>query len=355
MMAELIAPEFFEHLGSQSELLLWLLSAVSMAMLVYGADRAVTAAASLAAAAGLSKVVIGATVVSLGTTSPEAAVSVGAAMHGNPGLALGNGVGSIICDTALIFGLCCCLVRLPKDRFILNRHGWVQFGCGALLVATSLGLWAFSGDINAVQIPRAVGFVFLALLVGYLVMCVRWSAEREVVVAHGGSRMHAAGRPPVPAQRKLLCLLLLVAGLALVVCGSELLIGSMKDICRRHRVPPAVMAVTFVALGTSLPELVTAVTAIRKGHADLLVGNIIGADILNVLFVIGASAAATPLKVEPVFFTLLLPTMMVVLVLLRFYGLSREDRFKRWHGVPLLAVYVAFVVLAVWLGASGGE
>ena len=115
------------------------------------------------------------------------------------------------------------------------------------------------------------------------------------------------------------------------------------------------MAVTFVALGTSLPELVTAVTAIRKGHADLLVGNIIGADILNVLFVIGASASATPLKIEPLFFTFLLPTMMVVLLLLRFYGLSREDRFRRWHGVPLLAAYAAFVALAVWLGASGGN
>ena len=355
MIAELISPVFFESLGAKSELLLWALSGVSIAMLVYGADRAVTAAASLAAAAGLSKAVIGATVVSLGTTSPEAAVSVSAALHGNPGLALGNGVGSIICDTALIFGLCCCLVRLPKDRFILNRHGWVQFGSGVLLVVTALGLWAFSGDINAVEVPRGVGFVFLALLVGYLVMCVRWSAEREAVVAHGGSRVHAAGRPVVPAQRKLLCLLVLVGGMVLVVFGSELLIGSTKEICRCHRVPPAVMAVTFVALGTSLPELVTAVTAIRKGHADLLVGNIIGADILNVLFVIGASASATPLKIEPLFFTFLLPTMMVVLLLLRFYGLSREDRFRRWHGVPLLAAYAAFVALAVWLGASGGN
>jgi len=355
MIAELIAPGFFEQVGSLSELLLWLLSAVSMGMLVFGADRAVTAAASLAAAAGLSKVVIGATVVSLGTTSPEAAVSVGAAMHGNPGLALGNGVGSIICDTALIFGLCCCLQRLPKDRFVLNRHGWVQFGSGALLVVVSLVLWACSGDMHAVEIPRAVGFVFLALLVGYLVMCVRWAAEREAVVAHGGSRVHAEGKAPAPTQHKVLCLGLLVGGLALVVCGSELLIGSMKEICRRHNVPEAVIAVTLVALGTSLPELVTAVTAIRKGHADLLVGNIIGADILNVLFVIGASAAATPLKVEPLFFTFLLPTMMTVLLVLRLYGLGGGDRFRRWHGVPLLAVYGVFVALAVWLGATGGQ
>ena len=355
MIAELIGPAFFEHLGSQSEVLLWVLSAGAIALLVYGADRAVGAAASLAAAAGLSKVVIGATVVSLGTTSPEAAVSVAAAIHGNPGLALGNGVGSIICDTALIFGLCCCLRRLPKDRFILNRHGWVQFGSGALLTATALALWAFSGDINAVEIPRAVGFGFLGLLVWYMVMCVRWSRARRGVVAHGGSRTHEADGDVAPTKHKVVCLLSLVFGLALVVCGSELLVGSMKDICRRHEVPPAVIAVTFVALGTSLPELVTAITAIRKGHPDLLVGNIIGADILNVLFVIGASAAATPLKIEPVFFTFLLPSMMAVLLLLRVYGLGRSGSFRRWQGIPLLAAYVVFVSLAVWLGTAGAH
>ena len=355
MIAALIDPAFFEDLGASSELFLWLLSAGSMAMLVYGADRAVSAAAALAAAAGLSKVVIGATVVSLGTTSPEAAVSVGAALHGNPGLALGNGVGSIICDTALIFGLCCCLSRLPKDRFVLSRYGWVQFGSGVLLAATALVLWAISGDIDNVEIPRAVGLVFLALLVGYMVLCVRWSGRREAVVAHGGSRVHEAGRPPAATRHKILCLLALIAGLALVVCGAELLIGSMKEICHRHGVPQAVIAVTFVAFGTSLPELVTALTAIRKGHADLLVGNIIGADILNVLFVIGASAAATPLKIEPIFFYFLFPTMLAVLLLLRLYGLSPAKRFSRWQGAGLLAAYVVFVVLAVWLGASGGQ
>jgi len=352
MIAELVPSAFF---ASQGEWLLWLISVGSIAMLVWGADRAVSGAAALAAAMGLSKIVIGATVVSLGTTSPEAAVSVNAAIQGDPGLALGNGVGSIICDTALIFGLCCCLTRLPKDRFILNRHGWLQFGSGALLVVTALVLWALSGDIDSVYLPRIVGIGFLALLVTYMVLCVRWSRGHPEAagVAHGDEDV----TPEADRGRRhtVLCLGLLVGGLALVVLGSELLIGSMKVICDRRGVPPEIIAVTFVALGTSLPELATALTAIRKGHAELLVGNVIGADVLNVLFVIGASATAVPLKIEPRFFAFLLPTMMAVLVIVRLYVLDPADRFRRWQGVPLLVIYAGFVALAVFLGVSGGR
>ena len=344
MIANIIAPAFFEALG---EPILWLISVGAIALLVLGADRVVSAAAKLAAAVGLSKVIIGATVVSLGTTSPEAAVSVSAAFGGKPGLALGNGVGSIICDTALIFGLCCCLVRLPKDRFVLNRHGWLQFGSGALLTGVALLLWALSGDINNVEIPRWVGVGFLAMLAGYLYLSVRWSRQHpEMIPDEAAVEMRRNHR----TSRAVMNLLVLIFGLAMVVGGSEFLIGSMKVICERRGVPDAVIAVTFVALGTSLPELATAITAIVKGHPELLVGNVIGADILNVLFVIGASATAVPLKIDPLFFYFLLPTMMLVLLLLRLYIFMPGNRFRRWQGAGLLAVYAVFVTLAVMLG-----
>lgn len=344
MIASIIAPGFFTSLG---EPLLWLISLGAIALLVLGADRVVSAAARLASAMGLSKVIIGATVVSLGTTSPEAAVSVTAAFQGQSGLALGNGVGSIICDTALIFGLCCCLTRLPKDRFVLNRHGWLKFASGSLLTGVTLLLWAFSGDIGDVWIPRWVGVGLLALLGGYLYLSVRWSRQHpEIIPDQAAVEMKRNHRTP----RAVLTLLVLILGLAMVVGGSEFLIGSMKVICERRGVPDAVIAVTFVALGTSLPELATAITAIVRGHPALLVGNIIGADILNVLFVIGASATAMPLKVSPLFFYFLLPTMMLVLMLLQTYILMPGNRFRRWQGIPLLAVYAAFVALAAMLG-----
>jgi cation:H+ antiporter len=347
MLADLISPVFFE---ARAEWALWLISVVGIAMLVFGADRTVGAAAKLASALGLSKVIIGATVVSLGTTSPECAVSVNAALKGDPGLALGNGIGSIICDTALIFGLCCCLTRLPKDRFVLNRHGWLQFGAGALLTGVALGLWAMSEGIDAVYLPRAVGWGFLVLLACYLYLSVRWSRQHPEIVP---LEAQATIKPKAKRLRAVGNLLLLGLGLALVIGGSELLIGSVKVICERHGVPEAVIAVTFVALGTSLPELMTAIMSIIKGHPELLVGNVIGADILNVLFVIGASAAAVPLKIDPIFFYFLLPTMMVVLLLLRLFIFAKGDQFRRWQGIPLLLAYAAFVTLAVVLGVHG--
>jgi len=336
----------------QSEWILWLFTCVSIPMLVIGAGRLVDSAVHLARAMGMSTVLIGATIVSLGTTSPEAVVSVRAAIGGYPDLSLGNAVGSVICDTALIFGLCCLLTPLPKNRFVLSRHGWLQLGAGFLLVVIALLAWARSGDISNVWIGRPIGFALLVLLVGYMYLSVRWSrAHPEIVPDEAQIEM----RPDHLARRAMIHLVVMIFGLALVVLGSEFLIGSVSEICRRHHVPKAVIAVTLVAFGTSLPELVTAIASVVKGHAELLVGNIIGADILNVLFVVGASAAATPLKVEPIFFKLLLPVMMLVLILLRSFIFMDDSRFRRWQGVPLLVVYVVFVIISVAVFGIAGH
>lgn len=346
MLGELIPAAYFT---SQTSLALWLLTAVGIAMLVFGADRVVGSAARLAATMGLSKVIIGATVVSLGTTMPEAVVSVKAAWQGDPGLALGNGVGSIICDTGLIFGLCCLLTRLPADRFILRRHGWLQLGAGTLLVGVCLVAWALAGNMADVYIPRSVGFVFIGLLAGYMYLSVRWSRQHPELIRQEAQTLPIRKHHRTAAVAGNLAVV--AAGTALVVGGSEVLIGSVKEICLRLEVPSVVLAATLVAFGTSLPELATAVASIIKGHSELMVGNIIGADILNVLFVIGASAVAMPLKVEPIFFYLSFPAMMGVLLLLRVYIFTTGRQFRRWQGLPLLAVYVIFVVLTLKFGA----
>jgi cation:H+ antiporter len=149
-------------------------------------------------------------------------------------------------------------------------------------------------------------------------------------------------------------LLFLLGGLALVVFGSEVLIGSAKTVCEKHGVPETVIAGTFVAFGTSLPELVTAIAALIKGHAELLLGNVIGADILNVLFVIGAAATAKPLQIDETTLYLFVPVMLLVLGLLRGYIFMNRDTFKRWQGVPLLVCYVVFVLLSVLKFGMGG-
>jgi len=354
MLANIIesfSPSFFE---SRGDFALWSMGAVAIVCLVFGADRVVSSAAKLAAELGLSKVIIGATIVSLGTTLPEACVSVMASFRGDSDMALGNGVGSVIVDTALIFGLCCCICRLPKDKFMLNRHGWLQLGSGALLVAVVLISWAWVGDIESVWIPWYVGIFFLLLLAFYLYLSVRWSREHPELIPDEAKEVASKDGRVVHRRPAWLLLSFLAGGLVLIVGGSELLIGSVKQICERHKVPEELIAVTVVAFGTSLPELATAIASLLKGHADLLVGNVIGADILNVLFVIGASSSAGGLDVKPSFLWLYLPMMMLVLIMLRLFIFMPGKRFSRWQGVPLLASYALFIVLIIKFGLVSG-
>ncbi len=342
ILADLIPQTFFSN---QAEWGLWLLVAGSVVVLAYGADRAVHAAVKLASSLGMSKVIIGATVVSLGTTAPEAMVSVTAAFQGKPGLALGNGVGSIICDTALIFGLCCCIVRLPKNRFVLSRHGWLQLGAGTLLAATLAILAVARGGLDGVIIPRAVGVLFVVLLVGYMILSVHWARQRPDTLTETAGEKIAANHHGVRLAANIA---LLAFGLALVAGGSNVLIGSVSRLCILYGVRESVLAVTVVAFGTSLPELVTAIASIAKGHPDLLIGNIIGADILNVLFVIGASATASQLAVPPEFYSLHVPVMMVSLVLLRLFIFIPGTRFRRWQGVLLLTLFASYYAMLLW-------
>ena len=344
-LASLIPEEFFAQQGGW---LLWVLLGGGMVALVVGADRAINAAVKLAKALGISTIIIGATVVSLGTTAPEACVSVMASVRGNPGLAMGNSVGSIICNLALVFGLCCAVKRLPLDRFVLLRHGRLHLGAGAML-AGIVGVLAWrEGGIDAVTLPRWVGVGLLGLLCGYMLISLVWARKHPEMLQ---------GTDPSPAQgagAAIFGLGVLVLGIALVVLGSDVMIGSVVELCGRHGVPDHVLAVTVVALGTSLPELATGLTSVIKGHPELLVGNVLGANILNVLFVIGASATAAPLDVSPEFFYLHLPVMLTAMVLLRVFTAVNRDRFRRWQGVVLLAIYVGYIgYLAARAGAGG--
>jgi cation:H+ antiporter len=212
--------------------------------------------------------------------------------------------------------------------------------------------WWLAGALTRGFLPRPIGIALLVLLAVYMYLSVRWARQHpQLIPAEAAAEVDT--RHPVRAA--VISLAVLVFGLALVVAGSELLIGSVKEICTRYKVPEEVLAVTLVAFGTSLPELVTALAAIAKGHRDLLVGNVIGADILNVLFVVGASSAAVQLKVEPSFFRLYLPLIMASIVLLGAYIASGGKTFKRWQGVPLLGLYVLFCILTVKYGGQLGR
>ncbi len=338
---EVALEEFFAHQAS------WLLAIeiiFLLAVLGKAADWLVGEAVVLSERSGLPKVVIGATVVSLGTTAPETAVSVLAALKGEPGLALGNAVGSVICDTGLILGLAALIMPLRMPRAIVNRQGWLQFAAGWLLVA-SCWPWGQGSPLEAGgNLSQQMGFVFLILLVGYLALSVRW-AKQGAGVADLEEFEQDQQAPMGLVVGKLL------VAIALVVAASHLLIPAIQEAAARLGVPEGIVAATLVAFGTSLPELVTAITAARQDHGDLAIGNIIGADILNVLFVAGASAAVTPagLTASPALFRIPLPGMLLVLVVFRVGVSLSGDRLGRTFGAILLLVYAAFMVLSYTL------
>jgi len=319
--------------------------AVCIVVLSKGADWMIDGVVDLAQRTGLPRIVIGATIVSLGTTTPEAFVSVMAAWLGNPGLALGNGVGSIIADTGLIFGLTCILAPVPVNRFILNRTGWVQVGSATLLVCIAVVL-LLTGSGEPI-LGRGFGMLFLFLLAGYMYVTYLWAKDGGEQALEGENERSADPRA-LP-----LCWLMVAGGLLLVIASARFLVPSASAIAGRMGVPDDVIAATMVALGTSLPELTTAITAVRKGHPEICVGNVVGADVLNCLFVIGAAATARPLAVPPNFFYFHFPTMLIILFSFRFFiSLNRDGWFKKWQGAWLLAVYAAYVAVQYGLNMA---
>ena len=312
--------------------------AVSILSLSKGADWMIDGVVDLARRTGLPRIVIGATIVSLGTTMPEAFVSVTAAWMGNPGLALGNGVGSIIADTGLIFGSICMLTAIPMNRYILNRTGWVQVGAATLLVVISIAalIWMEGKPF----LPRWVGVLFLILLGGYLYMTYAWAKQGtekyKDVIEEDASDLMSMSR----------CWLMIVGGLFFVIVSARILVSAASEIAQRLGVPDDVIAATLVAFGTSLPEFMTAIAAVRKGHSEIMVGNVVGADVLNCLFVIGAAAVVKPLAVPPNFYFFHFPAMILILYLFRFFiFLNKDGRFRRWQGGLLFGVYVLYLIL----------
>lgn len=356
---ELLIPDcWFEGLHWA---LLLLLTLMSMAALVKGAGWLVEGASSLAYRLGMPKVIVGATIVALGTTSPECAVSVMAAWSGEPGLAMGNAVGSIIFDSGLIFGFGCLLGMLPADQFVLNRQGWVQFGAGVLLAAFCYIAFVIQGE--QATLGQEVGVLMLLLLVVYLAFSVRWARQHpqgEPFQTPSTVAESTLATPSVQVTHSIgLMIVRMIVGLIIIIFASHVLIVSVSVLAQRWGVPETVIAGTLVAMGTSLPELVVGIMAIRKKHPELLVGNVIGADILNVLFVIGASSVAAPLPIiesgtshPAIFLWLHLPAMLLILILFRcfIFAGARCHYFSKWNGVPLLLIYFIYVILGWVVG-----
>ena len=312
-----------------------LLFCVGLVLLIKGGDWFVDGATGIARRFHLPELLIGATVVSIGTTLPEVMVSVQSAVGGHSEIAYGNAIGSVICNASLIAAVTLA-VRPGKVDPKTLRVPVAFFFVTALLFA--------GAAYTAGYFSRIIGFVLLGIFVAYMVANVLQmkNSPAEAEAADQEAEGSSLGKEIV----------LLVTGAVLIAVGARLLVDNGTLIAAALGVPETVIALTFVALGTSLPELVTAITALAKGHGSLSLGNVIGANVFNLVLVCGASISLAPFAVPTsatiagmnASLVLEIPVMFAVMLLLTVWPL-RTGKLARWQGILLLGIYAAFCAI----------
>lgn len=312
-----------------------LLFALGLVCLIKGGDWFVDGSTGVARKFRLPELLIGATIVSIGTTLPEVMVSTTSALTGHGEIAYGNAIGSIICNTALIAAITITVKPAPVNRSALGTPVFFFF-ISAFVYA---GVAYFSGYFS-----RFVGLALLAIFIIHMIVAVMQmkNAPVESQDLENDETGKSLGKN----------ILLLVTGAALIAVGADLLVENGTLIAQALGVPESVIALTLVALGTSLPELVTAITSLLKGHGALSLGNIIGANLFNLVLVSGVSAALAPFSV-PQSSTLFgynsslvldIPVMFAVMLIMTVPALIRGKLF-RTQGVILLLIYAVFCMI----------
>ena len=314
-----------------------LLFAVGLVLLIKGGDWFVDGATGIAKRFNLPDIVVGATVVSIGTTLPEVMVSTTGALAGSGAMAYGNAIGSIICNTALIAAISITCNPGPVNVKSMKTPAIFFFASAAMYCVAAYALGTF---------PRWLGFVMLSVFVVYMLLTVRNGLKNPDASAEEEEE-------ETKSRQLWQELLLLVIGAAVIAVGADLLVDHGQVIALGLGVPETVVALLFVALGTSLPELVTTITSLKKGRASLGVGNVIGANVFNLVLVSGVAVSLAPFPV-PCENTLLdtglnlslvfdIPVMLGVMSLMIFPALLTK-KLGRWQGILLLCIYAAFCV-----------
>lgn len=296
---------------------IWLIT--GFVLLIKGADWFVDGAAGIASRFGIPQLVIGLTIVAMGTSAPEAAVSITAAMSQNAGITIGNVVGSNILNILLILGITAVIVQVPVQKSTVQWE--MPFMHLITIVLALLGM-------TGAEIGRLEGVILWGLFLLYLGYLLRMAKK-------GTTDEAPEALKPLWQQ-----LLMLLVGVLCIVYGSDLTVDHATIIAQALGMDDRLIGLTIVAFGTSLPELVTSVTAARKGNADIAIGNIVGSNIFNILFVVGTTALITPVAFKAGFIVDCIVALAAGLLL--WFGVMKDRMLKKPVGVLMLAAYAAY-------------
>lgn len=304
--------------------MMYVLLLLGFVLLIKGADFFVEGSSSVAKLLGVPSVIIGLTIVAMGTSAPEAAVSITAGLSGSNAIALGNVIGSNLFNLLVVAGGCAAIKAFPSDPDILKRDFPVNIAANVLLIAL-----IFGGSLN-----RLEGLLLLACMAAYLIWVVRDAVKNR-----------QATEEAVKTLSPIQSLIFIAGGLAAVVWGGDLVVDNAVLIAQSWGLSETFIGLTIIAMGTSLPELVTSIVAARKGDSGLALGNVVGSNIFNILLILGLSSSLTPIAVSS---DVILNAVLLLIATVAVYLVCRvKKEVSRPIGGCCLAAYLAYTVFLI--------
>lgn len=305
---------------------------VGIALVIFGADWLTKGASDLARHLKMSELMIGLTIVAIGTSLPELVISVSSALSGNSGISLGNILGSNIFNGMLILGTTALITPIMFSGKMLSRE--LPFNLLASVVVLLVSGSMLVGGAPGEYITRYNGLILLC----FCAVFVRYTFSLK------GNEEDSAAQQPMSMGK---ILLFIAGGLAALIVGGKMFVSGASDIARGFGLSEALIGITIVSAGSSLPELAVSVNAARKGNVGIALGNVLGSNILNVFFILGCSATISPISLEgftPVDYYVLLASSLFIYLFCAFFG---KNKITRWEGGLLVAGYVAYVVYLI--------
>lgn len=306
---------------------------IGFVLLVWGADKFVEGASALARKMGVSPLLVGLTIVAFGTSMPELAVSVTAALRGANEIAVGNVVGSNMFNLLVVAGLSAVICPLVMDKMLLRRDWPLSIFAAVLLLV------AIAPDHVIARWEGAVLLVIFAVILSRQIKAAL-NDRAQLAAAEAEAAEEAAEMTKSPVM----IWVNIVLGLACIVLGGQLAVNGATGIARMFGLSETLIGLTIVAIGTSLPELVTSIVAARKGQNEIAMGNVIGSNLFNILLILGVSAVITPIPVQA---TSIIDCLFLIVISVVFYLPARKGKLGRLPGAVMAAMYVAYTAYLI--------
>lgn len=311
---------------------------IGFLLLVKGADYFVEGASSIAKRLRIPTFVIGLTIVAFGTSAPELAVSLSAAIKGSNDIAIGNVVGSNIFNTLMVLGASAAITPIMVRKNVIRKDYPMSIFAAVLLGVLAMDTILFKAP--AMTISRLDGWILLLVFVCFMYTTVREGIKQRA--AFKPEHEEALANMSLPVGK---AILILIIGLAGIVLGGDLSVDGAKEIARAFGLSEALIGLTIVAFGTSLPELVTSVVAAKKGESDIAVGNVIGSNLFNIFFILGTSAAILPMNVSSSYLYDI--TVLIAVMVLSYIPIAKTKKISRGVGVLMVAAYLMYTIYLI--------